>query len=106
MTATRSFISGARGLCCIFQGLFVCLLFLTPLPCDFLKEKKNPFITTHGICKLIPFKLKMSIFFFQNNLCNCRVGKKALTAVICLAKNKLLEPRLVNSGVRVFLAEV
>lgn len=62
---------------------------------------------THGICKLILFKLKMSIFFF--GIIYVIVGwgkKKALTAVIRLAKNKLLEPRLVNSGVRVFLAEV
>lgn len=86
--------------------MFVCLLFLTPLPCDILKEKKT-FIMTHGMCKLMPLKLKMSLFFFRNNLFNCRVGEEtSLTAVICLAKNKLLEQRLVNSGVRVFLAEV
>lgn len=61
---------------------------------------------THGICKLILFKLKMSIFFFGIIYVIVGWEKKALTAVICLAKNKLLEPRLVNSGVRVFLAEV
>lgn len=62
---------------------------------------------THGICKLISLKLKMSIFFFGIIYVIVGWGKNpALTAVICLARNKLLEQRLVNSGVRAFLAEV
>lgn len=67
---------------------------------------------THGICKLISLKLKMSIFPTPHppGIIYVIVGwgkkKTALTAVICLAKNKLPEQRLVNSGVRAFLAEV
>lgn len=64
------------------------------------------FVTTHGIYNLLFPQLKMSIFF-QNTLCNFGVEKNpALTAVIWLAKNKLLELRLVNGGVRAFLAVI
>lgn len=84
--------------------------FFNTLPCDFLKFIFKAFITTHGIYNLLFPQLKMStffFFFFLNTSCNFGVEKTpALTAVIWLAKNKLLELRLVNGGVRAFPAVI